>query len=206
MTYPLPGGGSNLFRYSAVLTKLLNMRGGEPLESVAPELQGTLPLDSDRLWIARYRQELSWASIQAPTGDATHRGIVYIQNPVNSGIVSLVEGMIITNENGTNEQFQWEHNAATTAATAGRMFNRDNRVRGLPATIGTNSGTNAAPGASILMGKVALLAGTSIFIPVEYVLGEQNELVISSTNNTKICSVSVFGRERPMEPGEKAPL
>lgn len=205
MTAPLPAGGSSLFRYNQLLTRTLNMKGGEPLETVAPELQPVFPLDTDRAWYARLRQETLWVSIGEVTGDATHPGILYIQNVVSSGIVTQIDGILLANRNAAAVLYRGSHQAGTSSGSAGNIFNRDNRVRGLPSTRALSNTTVAAP-AGVDQFFIQLLPDTTFYVPIEYVLGEQNEFVIYTGANAQKVTATIFGRERPLEPGEKAPL
>lgn len=187
---------------------MFTYRGGEPLEAVAPELLAQIPLDSDRLWISRLRGELAWSTYLSATGDATHPGVVAISNPNPSGIVTMIEGLVISNINATQESTQILFNAfiagSPPTGTGGIVRNRDNRVKGSPTTIAGATTNAATPG--VLLGQIVLAAGTTIYVPVELVMGEGNEVIIAVGANTKAVSVWAWGRERGLEPGEKAPL
>lgn len=205
MTAPLPAGGSSLFRYNQLLSKLLNYKGGEPLEATAPELQPTLPVDDDRLWHARLRNEGAFSVLIQATGDATHAGQACLQNPVSSGVIVLLEGIIICSPDAQNDYAIRVNALPTTALDAvDDVRFRDNRIRGKPTTQAGQRTTSNAVGVNIA--RVQTLLGHTQYVPCGWVLGEANEVNVGTVVANRTIYCTFWGRERPAEKGELAPL
>lgn len=195
-----------MFRFNELLQRLLNYRGGEPMESLAPELQPIIPLDSDRLWLARLRGEVPFSINVGVVGDATHPGTGILQNPVASGEIILVEGVMVDCRDAAATVYLFKFNAVLTGVGSPvAPVIRDTRVTGGTAAIG--QGHAAQPPLAVNAAIAPIVApNVSLWVPFECVLASGTELRIETSANTKTLSVSFIARSRAVEKGEAGPL
>lgn len=201
----LPAGGSSLFRINQLITRTFNYRGGEPLETLAPELLAVFPVDTDRLWYARLRQESPFSVLIQATGDATHAGQACLQNPVASGNIVLLERIIICSPDAQNDYAIRVNALPTTALDAvDDVRFRDNRIKGKPTTVAGQRTTSNAVGINI--GRAQSSLGFTTTVEMDQVLGEANEVNVGTVLAARTIYCTFIGRERPAEKGELAPL
>lgn len=202
----LPGEGY-LYRYNALLKKLLSAKGGEVLHEGAADLVSALVLELDRPeWYYLADTKLFEGGGTQLGGAGTTTWAVL--NPTNSGLIVVVLGVILSFSVQDTLISYYDVQAGGVLGVQGRMVARDTRPSsGSQANNRTTavqaSQAAAAPNGSGF-GRFVLPANTPSGVNLIYprVLGPGQAAQWAAATAGTAVSAIIFGYERPAEASE----
>lgn len=106
-------------RYTAALRKLLSIKGE------AHQVSFGVHLEDERPEHSFIKGEVRFAQWNSATGDATHRPLIGVRNPANSGVVAIVTDIFI--EATTAFLVSLEMSANILSISSSAMFGTDTR-------------------------------------------------------------------------------
>lgn len=196
-------------RYNRILQKLLSMKGGAPAPQLSGDLSAGITLEEDRPEWAYLAGDFLAAAPAVKAADAANLSAIGITLAANSGVLAWLEGFLVNNENAALTTFNlgW---GGPAMGTLFRAYPRD--IRWLtPSTKRSACQVGSAVEAAtslLLMDRVTLPAGGSIYIPASRILtpatSGTNQFAIETDLVNKICSVTFYWRERALEESELA--
>ena len=201
-----PGEGYP-YRYSQLLKKLLNAKGGEPIHEVSPELIADVTLESDRDEFG-FLAGTDWWSFagSAAAGGVGVRSAVGIFNPIGSGLLSVVKHIILTNDTAAPQGFNIGITGTDFGASGGVIVFTDSRQGGfastrLPGTKGRLKTSGAVPASQTTVGA-RLALDVSIERNVHIVCSPGFGVVIYHQTDNLLVSAGMLGYERVIEDSE----
>jgi hypothetical protein len=195
-------------RYGRLLQRLMNIKGsGSPTPQLAGDLEPGITLETDRDEWAYLAGDKLCSGCSDLAGAATFLSEIKIGNPIGSGILVIVDAVIVGApanllarfglgatmpvvgaNNGVPRDTRWFRNAGAIAAQSGARF------------AGTN---NAGSTITIQTQLMRIVANTSLLVPVRTILhpADVTFSVDPVTVNTALCA-TFYWRERAIEPSE----
>lgn len=198
-----PGEGYT-YRYSQLLKRLLEAKGGEPIPELAQELVAALILENDRAEYGHLAdEEIASADLTIAAGGAGNRSQIGVGNPAGSGILVVVEAITNVFQNGAAGPLTVRGMAMSVAHTDTKGTFRDSRKR---------SFTSGVTGANVISKNNAGVSGNALFriTQLTTIYSRNGLLVISpgfgvwldtGTDNQSL-DASIHWRERALEQAE----
>jgi hypothetical protein len=191
-----------VIRLSEILRRTLYQEGQDGPRELGPEIHGVVALEVDRPeWKFLSNEFLASAPLflAASPGNFTGVGLI---NPVNSGVLAVIERIVISNENAAATAFNLYYGGASLGATF-RGHPRDQRYYAPQTTRSSclvGSVTEAAA-SGFLAGRVGLPPGGSVILPWPLVIPSSNtpipgQVVVKTAVINQILSVTYVWRER----------
>lgn len=198
-------------RYNQLLTRLLNITGGAPAPQLAAEVMPVLVLVADSPGLAFLKSELLLSFGVDSTG-AVPLKLAYIQvaNPPGSGGLIEIESYTICNVSAATVDIRACHTTISTKA-AQRIQDRDSRINPGVGTaqfgpgrgvFGNDASADGVGGIGNLAPTVRLLAGTSIYMPVAFVLHPGEAFTLAELVGGLAIGGGIYFRFRPALPSE----
>ena len=203
-----PGEGY-LQRQSDWLRSYLRARSGEPVHELSPELVAAIILENDRPETMVLQHTFPWSTgLVVVAANVGFNGKLQINNPANSGIIVVVQGLKIVGK-PTAGLLRFTLNGAlgTTPAPNISLDSRARIVAAQPIVASENriSNTTGMNGVifDLVSVTVALGDGSSEVLktrPVILTPGHTAEIWNQTTNEA--CNFFGWGYERPLESTE----
>lgn len=202
-------------RYNRQLQKLFSMKGGPPAPQLGTEITPAIPLFLGRE--ARYLEGWSSAAGGATPGPAAaNSSAVRLRNPINSGVIAVVEKIMVAGGAATdlpNLTFMFPGGGFVDLPLVGFRVGFDPRsgatnavpAGGVVCTV-TAKNNNAVRSGSLFAFMAAPINQQADFIATdieEIVLLPDCAIDVTSNNLNQCINVNFQWRERPLEDSEK---
>jgi hypothetical protein len=196
-------------RFNELIRRLHQMKS-TPAPQVSPEISHAIILENDRPESHLLAGSVLWSGSINANGVAAALGIIKVENPVASGILSVVQRIYVTGEAAPQlSVLQIDAPGLTgtgaVAQTATGAIVRDSR-RGINKVATTILRSYTAT-AYTLLGKVAQVqlpaaAAASYWLPVDVVLAPGTALVVVAGTPNTYLPMGFQGYERAVHPEE----
>ena len=192
-------------RFSSILHKLLGITEGSPAPTLAPELLATVALEVDRpewAFLAGERWCLGTGDQAATALNYSHVGLF---NPAGSGVLGVLEKLIVTDFSGgviaaAAGQLGAFSGGGITQTNSGFL---DRRLPGgLATTLAVQKKVHTAGLITFELFSVAISASTTAVIPFPVMLDPGSGFVVRTLALEKRLTVNFLWRERAFEPSE----
>lgn len=194
-------------RYNSILHKLLNMKEGAPAPTLASDVVATICLELDRPEWQFLGGEWFGSVFTSKIADAGNLSYMGIFNGAATGVLAIVEGILVTNINAAATTYNVVV-GGTTGLTGTVRGNAHDRRFTKQSTCLVGSGVEAALTGSriyqltIPAGESRLMSFPVILPPTDVIPGLiSNVTVTTAAINTEVRG-SFFWREHQMEPSE----